>query len=55
MRVLAMKIWSVPLLPLEKAPWKGWDRFVSFMKCISLVLRMLVNNLPKQLVIEIGL
>ena len=37
-------------------PWRRhlgrvWDMFASFMKCMSLVLRMLVNSLPKQLVI----
>ena len=31
MRVLTMKMWSVPLRPFVKAPWNGWDMFVSSM------------------------
>ena len=44
MSVLATKIWSVPLFVLEKEPWKGCDIFASFIKCINLVLRILVNG-----------
>ena len=36
------------------APRNGWDMLASAMNCISLVLRMPVKSLPKQLVIEIG-
>ena len=44
-----------PSFTLGNAPWKGWDSLVSCIKCINRVLRMPVNSLPKQLVIEIGL
>ena len=54
MRVFATNIWSVPLRPLVKAPWKGWDMLALAMNCIRRVFRMPVKSLPKQLVMEIG-
>ena len=55
MRVFATNMWSVPLLPLVKAPWNGCEMFLSCMNVVRRLLRIPVNNLPKQLVMEMGL
>ena len=54
-RVFATNMWSVLLLPLVKAPWKGCEMFLSCMNAVRRLLRIPVNSLPKQLVMEIGL
>ena len=53
-RVFATNMWSV-LLPLVKAPWKGCEMFLFCMNAVRRLLRIPVNSLPKQLVMEIGL
>ena len=50
-----MNMWSVLLLPLVKAPWKGCEMFLSCINVVRHLLRIPVNSLPKQLVMEIGL
>ena len=52
---ISTKMWSIHLLPLVKAPWNGCEMFLSCINVVKRLLRMPVNTLPKQLLMEMGL
>ena len=44
-RVFATNMWSVLLLPLVKAPWKGCEMFLSCINAVRRLLMIPVNSL----------